>query len=219
MAADDANVVRIANQLEEWKATGTRFFATSSFQSGSGVLLHLLHRFSPGAMVVFLNTGFHFVETLLHRRRLGRMFDLRIVDVFSPVSRLEQQSGGRPLFAVDPDRCCHLNKVLPLEPFLASHDVWISGLRSAQTELRESLDEFRVGHRGCRCWHPLLGWSDESIGQYLSLHAIPRHPLDSTGMRSIGCQPCTRLSGPSGRAGRWAGLKKTECGLHLPQVT
>lgn len=205
---------RVASQISAWRASSTRFFATSSFQTASAVLLHLLHRFAPGTTVVFLNTGYHFVETLEHRRKLGGMLDLKIVDVFSPVSRVEQQRHGRPLFAVDPDRCCYLNKVLPLEPHLVAHDVWISGLRR-QTDHRRGLTEFAEGPRGVRCWYPLIDWSDDLMELYLDRYELPRHPLDSDGRGSVGCEPCTRLRPGAARAGRWAGLHKTECGLHL----
>jgi len=212
----DTKVETIARRLTSWREDGTRFFATSSFQSSSAILLHLLHTHAPGSTVCFLNTGYHFPETLIHRRALGRRFDLDIVDVFSPIARIDQQQNGQPLFAVDPDRCCYLNKVLPLEPWIAGHDIWATGVRRTQSTNRAAMSEFGETSHGCRRWHPLIAWTDDDMASYQTRWDLPLHPLDDTGTRSIGCLPCTQLTvDAAARGGRWQGLRKTECGLHL----
>ena len=212
----ESKVKAIEAQLASWQDQSRRFFATSSFQTSSCVLLHLLNRFAPGSSVCFLNTGYHFPETLVFRRELASRFDLDIVDVFSPVSRIQQQRDGQQLFAVDPDLCCHLNKVLPLEPWLASHDYWINGIRSGQSEHRATMTAFSPAAHGCQRWHPLLDWSDSMMVEYRATWNLPSHPLDPGDGRSIGCLPCTAMADSTeAREGRWRGLTKTECGLHL----
>ena len=212
----EAKVKTISTQLDSWQNEGIRFFSTSSFQTSSSVLLHLLHRFAPGTSVCFLNTSYHFPETLSFRKELECRFDLDIVDVFSPISRIQQQRDGQQLFAADPDLCCHLNKVLPLEPWLAKHDFWINGIRADQNDHRGAMTTFSEATHNCRRWHPLLDWTESMMNVYRAEWDLPNHPLDPEGDRPIGCQPCTAMPKVSeGRDGRWRGLKKTECGLHL----
>jgi phosphoadenosine phosphosulfate reductase len=214
----DGPVQRIEAELADYRRRGLRMFASSSFQTNSVVLLHLLSRFAPEVPVCFLNTGFHFPETLDFRRNLERRLGLRIVELFSPVERGQQRdAAGRLLFTSDPDHCCHLNKVLPLEPVLASHDLWINGVRAAQSETRAAMAREERGRRGILRYHPLLDWSSRMVWTYLQRHDLPSHPLEDQGYHSVGCRPCTRKVGEGldDRSGRWTGLKKTECGLHL----
>jgi phosphoadenosine phosphosulfate reductase len=221
----DTPVARIRGELSAYRASGRRMFATSSFQTNSVVLLHLLAEHAPEVPVYFLDTGFHFPETHAFRRQLADRLGLDIRVAVSPVSRIQQRDGaGRLLFTSDPDRCCHLNKVLPLEPVLATHDLWISGIRGSQSENRASLGRASTGRHGVQRFHPLIDWNGRMVHSYIERHELPRHPLDDAGYLSIGCQPCTRRlvddpgigGGLDDRGGRWAGLKKTECGLHLP---
>ena len=224
-----ARTERIRSELEAYLADGKRVFATSSFQSNSVVLLHLLSRFAPQVPVYFLQTGYHFPETLRFRRELSTRLGLEVRSLRAPVSRLRQvDSGGRLLFAADPDRCCHLNKVLPLEPVLAGHDIWVSGVRGAQSSTRAAMGRTAPGRGGVLRYHPIIDWSARDVYQYVQAHDLPAHPLEAHGYISVGCAPCTRrpmdepdLGGPEPtvdgeRAGRWAGMQKTECGLHLP---
>jgi len=221
-------LVQIGQELDEFARAGKRMFATSSFQSNSLVLLHLLSRLAPHLPVYFLQTGYHFPETLRFRRRLATELGLDVRDVRSPISRHRQcDSSGRLLFATDPDRCCHLNKVLPLEPILAENDVWISGVRASQSATRAAMGRTATGRRGILRYHPILDWTARDVHAYVTAHALPSHPLETEGYLSVGCAPCTRrpmdepdLGGPEAeadgeRAGRWAGMQKTECGLHL----
>jgi phosphoadenosine phosphosulfate reductase len=119
------------------------------------------------------------------------------------------------LFLSDPDACCRLNKVLPLEPVLAAHDIWINGVRAEQSAHRSRLDRECAGPRGVLRYHPLLSWTQEDVQAYRRRYELPAHPLDPTGRASIGCAPCTHLEqAGNGRNGRWLGLNRKECGLH-----
>lgn len=206
----------IEQRLRSLQGEGLRLFATSSFQSGSVVLLHLLSRLAPEVPVYFLNTGYHFPETLVFRDRLAERLGLRLRELFSPVPRCNQRDGrGRLLFLSDPETCCRLNKEVPLDPVLAAHDVWISGIRAEQSAHRSRLDKEAPGPHGVLRYHPLLHWIREDVALYRERHSLPLHPLDPDGTASIGCAPCTHLeSAADGRNGRWHGLRRTECGLH-----
>lgn len=207
----------IQQQLEEFQAQGKRMFASSSFQTNSVVLLHLISRFAPQTPIYFLNTGFLFPETFLFRDMLRAQWGLNIMTLRSIQSRHQQVSGdGRFLFASDPDTCCHINKVLPLEPVLQSHDIWINGVRGAQSETRKAMKKLQPAAHGILRYHPILEWDSRMMYYYIEANNLPKHPLDDAGYVSIGCQPCTRSyeDDLDGRGGRWAGLNKTECGLH-----
>jgi len=194
-------------------------FCSSSFQTQSVPLLHILSRLETPIPVVFLNTGYLFPDTLVFRDQLVARLGLRLLEVSSPVDRhLQRDPAGRLLFASDPDRCCHLNKILPMEPILQTHDVWVNGVRRDQTATRSQLQVEQPGRHGTLRFHPMLDWTARDISAYMERHNLPRHPLEEAGYPSIGCEPCTRrvdLSDPeSVRRGRWFGLQKTECGLH-----
>ena len=207
----------IQQQLEEFQAQGKRMFASSSFQTNSVVLLHLISRFAPQTPIYFLNTGFLFPETFLFRDMLRAQWGLNIMTLRSIQSRHQQVGGdGRFLFASDPDTCCHINKVLPLEPVLQSHDIWINGVRGAQSETRKAMKKLQPAAHGILRYHPILEWDSRMMYYYIEANNLPKHPLDDAGYVSIGCQPCTRSyeDDLDGRGGRWAGLNKTECGLH-----
>lgn len=214
-----ARVESFQAHLDRYRSDGLRPFATSSFQSNSVVLLHLLSRFGPEVPVYFLDTGYHFPETLAFRDRLAARLGLDVRTLRSPISReLQRDAAGRLLFCSDPDRCCELNKVLPLEPITAGYDVWISGLRGSQSAHRATLGREEPGRNGVLRYHPLIDWDARAVHGYIEEHGLPRHPLEAEGYLSVGCQPCTRkalATGLDDRSGRWAGQRKTECGLHL----
>lgn len=210
-----AHHARIEARLAGYRADGHRLFATTSCQTNSVVLLHILSQVAPDTPVYFLNTGYHFPETLAFKKDLARRLGLQIHDLFSATPRLQQRTGGRFLFTSDPDECCHLNKILPLEPILRSHDVWINGIRAGQSAVRRAMGEEQRAKFGILRYHPILGFTDEMVADYIATYSLPRHPLEAAGYRSIGCRPCTRAPAPGDeRAGRWVGMKKTECGLH-----
>ena len=214
-----AELAPIQERLAAYRAAGKRVFATTSCQTNSVVLLHVLSRLAPDTPIYFLNTGYHFPETLAFKRQLAQDFGVQIRDLFSDVPRIHQQAGGRLLFTSDPDYCCHINKVLPLEPIIRTHDVWINGIRAGQSAVRKAMQVEQPAKHGVLRYHPLLHWDGALVADYMAAHQLPRHPLDAQGYRSVGCRPCTRcpepgLAADDERAGRWTGLNKTECGLH-----
>ena len=215
-------VEAIWEQLASFDASGKRVFASSSFQTQSLPLLHILATHSQVIDIVFLDTGYHFPETLSFRDQLTERLNLNVVNVRSSVPKSEQRtSDGRLLFAADTDQCCYLNKVDPLEPYLQSHDVWISGVRADQSVVRANMKKTIPGPHGITRYHPMLDWSAKDIHAYRMHYDLPAHPLESQGYLSVGCMPCTRPyldtlgdDATPDRDGRWAGQTKTECGLH-----
>lgn len=207
-----------ARHLRGYRRRGLNLVATSSFQPGSGVLLHLLAEVAPSVPVYFVDTGFHFPETLRYRDALASHFGLTVRTV-SPAHPSERCPPlPRP---GDPDLCCHARKVLPLDPVLARAQVWITGVRASQTAARGGFRTEQPGRADTLRYHPLLPWRGADVAAHLEAHGIPRHPLEARGFGSVGCRPCTRASNRSRdldcRAGRWAGREKTECGLHLEE--
>ena len=185
-------------EVMEWVASAVdRLAVATSFQSSGLVILHLLRGIRPGLPVLFLDTGFHFPETLAFKDDLARMWDLEIVELRGPHGSPEGQARtyGPELFRRDPDACCEINKVQPLQRALEQFDGWIAGIRRDQSPLRANTPD---------------------VESYISAHEIPTHPLLEEGYRSIGCWPCTRpvSSGETERAGRWDGSDKRECGIH-----
>ena len=204
------------SRLQEWEKEGKRLFVTSSFQTHSIPLLHMLDRTGVHIPVYFLDTGYLFPETLSYKDQIQKMIELPIEPLRSEIPKhLQRDNDGALLFTSDPDRCCYLNKTLPLEPILASHDVWISGVRRDQNANRKQMKEEERTPNGVVRFHPLLDWTAKDIYDYIKAHDLPRHPLENKGYLSIGCEPCTRKFDLNNeRDARWAGLNKTECGLH-----
>ena len=215
------NFQEIKTKIFDYKRDGKKLFTTSSFQSHSIVLLHILSRIDPEIPVVFINTRYHFPETLMFRDKITERFGLNMVDLKPEVSRIAQKSpDGRLLFASDPDYCCFLNKTQPMEKWLIANDVWINGVRADQSAARSAMKvEQNAPHNSIR-FHPMLDWNSKSIYDYRMKYQLPEHPLDSKGYVSIGCEPCTRILNPEmlEREARWYGLNKTECGLHADLI-
>lgn len=212
----------IAAKIQDYKKNDLKLFTTSSFQTHSMVLLHMLSRIDKTIPVYFIHTGYHFPETLFYRDQISNLFGLNLKNVFSTTAKINQRDvNGKLLFASDPDYCCYLNKVAPLEPILAEHDVWINGVRADQGEVRKNFKVEEKAKFGVTRFHPMLDWNGKMIYDYIREYNIPHHPLEEKGYFSIGCEPCTRkwdLEMDS-RDGRWYGLKKTECGLNTELVT
>ncbi|MBI5542014.1 MAG: phosphoadenylyl-sulfate reductase [Bacteroidia bacterium] len=211
----------IERQIKLYKHQGKRLFATSSFQTQSVVLLHIMSQIDKSIPVYFMNTGYLFPETTQYKDLLQNKFDLNIIDLKPIVPKiLQKDNQGNLLFTSDPDYCCFLNKVQPLDAILAEHDVWINGVRADQSKVRSELfvEDF-APHNVVR-FHPMLDWTKQMIYAYIKEHNLPRHPLDEQGFVSIGCEPCTRkmVITDDERMGRWFGMNKTECGLNTDLV-
>lgn len=213
-----------ADRILAWAAhVVPRFVVTSSFGASSAVLLHLVSQLSRDVPVLFLDTGFHFPETLAYRRTIARELGLTVLDIRPDLSVGQQDARyGPALHDRDPDVCCGLRKTLPLRTALRSFDGWATGVRRSQTPERAGTPVVEARPHDGR-WlvkvAPLARWSDDDVTAYMNRHGLPQHPLVAEGYPSIGCAPCTRpaTEGIDPRAGRWAGFEtKTECGLHLP---
>jgi phosphoadenosine phosphosulfate reductase len=194
-----------------------RLATTSSFQTQSVVLLHLVGQTRPDIPVIFLDTGYHFAETLAYRDRLVQQFNLTLRIVRPTLSRAESiRRYGDALYKQDPDLCCYLNKVEPMQRALHDRDAWISGIRRDQTLARAHAQPVEQLTNGRIKINPLVTWTHRDLWSYIHRHALPTHPLFSQGYLSVGCAPCTApvTDTDDERAGRWAGSGKTECGLH-----
>jgi phosphoadenosine phosphosulfate reductase len=193
----------------------------SSFGKDGMVLIDLARRLRPNIPVLFLDTGYHFPETLALRDRLQEERGVAVVNVRPEASVAEQDARlGPDLFARDPDRCCALRKVAPLQAALAGRTAWLTGVRRSQHGGREAtpLVEWQELPRGGGIYkvNPLAGSTLAGVEAYLVEHDLPVNPLWAQGYPSVGCAPCTVSVAPGEgeRAGRWKGRGKSECGIH-----
>lgn len=209
-------IPEIKSQLERYRQMGKKMFLTSSFQTHSIPLLHIVSTIDREIPILFINTGFHFPETLSFRDEVAERFNLNLIDVRSFSSKLDQRDPqGNFYFTSDPDRCCFLNKTQPLEPYLMAFDVWINGVRADQNANRKNMKAEQAAPNGVTRFHPILDWNSKMIFEYAKEHDLPRHPLEEKGYLSVGCEPCTqKYDATDDRGGRWFGQNKTECGLH-----
>lgn len=209
-AVDDALYGAAPEEILGWAYDrfGDDVVLTSSFQDC--VLVHLATRVRPQARVVFLDTGFHFPETLAYLHRVEKVLEIAVEVVTSGLAEDEHPCGT--------DHCCELRKVAPLRRLLAGQAAWVTGIRRVDTPER-------AGARAI-AWdpgkavvkvNPIVSWTDDDVEDYIDAHCLPRHPLTYVGYSSIGCAPTTEPpgEGTGPRSGRWAGTAKTECGLHL----
>ena len=149
--------MEIKEYIDKYRGQGLKVFASSSFQTQSIPLLHLLSVADNAIPIYFLNTGFHFPETLNFRDEVAERFGLNVVDVSSQVPKIQQRNEkGRMLYTSDPDYCCYLNKVQPLEPVLQEFDVWISGVRADQSATRKAMSIEQEAQSGVLRFHPML---------------------------------------------------------------
>jgi len=185
---------------------------TVSFGGPGVVLAHMLGRIDKTAPIYFLDTGFHFPQTLEFKARFTEQYGLNVID-------LKPATDPGPLYQTDPDRCCWIRKVEPMQRTLPEFDAWVSALRADQAKTRSGVEVLEYhdadGHALVKVY-PLASWSRDTVWQYIRENQIPYHPLHDSGFTSIGCWPCTRATRPGEdeRAGRWSGMGKTECGLH-----
>ncbi len=208
--------------LQEKLAQAQGVCVTSSFQAEDVVLLHMVRAILPRVPVVFLETGYHFPETLAYRDRIATEWDLNLINIVPSQSVAAQEAQFGILHQSAPDRCCALRKVGPLFDALASYQVWVTGLRRQQSKSRAHLqidEDFKLpGGATLRKLNPLADWSTRDVWEYASANAIPLLPLYDLGYTSIGCAPCTSLPADPNdpRSGRWSG-RKLECGIHLQE--
>lgn len=209
-----------AEQLIAWVAENfdTRAVAVACSMADA-VLPTLVADQLPGVDVLFLDTGYHFAETYATRNEVASAIDVTIVDVLPEHTVAEQDSVlGKDLFARDPGACCAARKVAPLNRALRGYELWFTGVRrdEAPTRINTPLIEWDE-RNGLVKVNPLAAWSFDELQDYATAHSVVLNPLLTQGYPSIGCAPCTKpvSAGDDPRSGRWAGLEKTECGLHL----
>ncbi|WP_434921978.1 phosphoadenylyl-sulfate reductase [Glutamicibacter sp. PAEs-4] len=213
-----------------WEATAEQVVAFAAEHLGAdevavacsmadAVLPHLVAAQLPKVDVLFLETGYHFAETHVTRDEVARTLDVNVVDVLPELSVAEQdEKFGKALFSRDPAACCQLRKMDPLARSLSGYSAWFTGVRrdEAPTRSNTPLVVFDEKH-GLVKFNPVAPWNFDQLIGYATEHQVPVNLLLSNGYPSIGCQPCTRpvAEGEDPRAGRWAGLSKTECGIHV----
>lgn len=193
-----------------------RIALVSSFGAESAVLLHLVAQVDPTTPVIFTDTGHLFPETLAYRDLLAERLALTDLRTTGPDPLLlTARDAGNKRWTYDPDGCCELRKVEPLQRALAPFEGWISGRKGFQAVTRAALPRFE-DESGRLKINPLADWSKLDLDHYFAAHALPCHPLEAQGYPSIGCTPCTTpvRPGEDARAGRWRGFDKVECGIH-----
>ena len=193
---------------------------TCSFQAEDMVVLHMMRQIEPRVPVIFLETGYHFPETIEYRDRMAADWDLNIINVEPEITVAQQESQFGILNQTAPDRCCAIRKVDPLFRALANYETWVTGLRRQQSKSRANLQPeepftLPTGHTLAKL-SPLAEWTTRDVWHYAGAHGIPLLPLYELGYTSIGCAPCTSLPSDSNdpRSGRWSG-RKLECGIHV----
>lgn len=197
--------------------TGTSGYVVAS-NMADAVLVDLAAKVRPGVDVLFLDTGYHFVETIGTRDAVTAVYDVNVLNVTPEHSVAEQdQLFGRNLFAREPGECCRMRKVEPLGKALRGYSAWVTGLRRVEAATRHGAPLISWDKAfGLVKINPLATWSDEDMQAYIDANDVLVNSLVDDGYPSIGCEPCTSrpVAGADPRSGRWAGLAKTECGLH-----
>ena len=206
-----------------WNYFGDKAAIGTSFQGSGLVIIDHAIRNGCNFPIFTIDTGLLFPETLELKKKLEDFWDVKIQSVH-PEQTIEEQKKtmGPELWKTNPDSCCQMRKVLPLQSRLSSWDVWITGLRRGQSDQRKStnvlemyeFDKLRESY--IFKLNPMVNWSREKVWSYIKDHKIPYNTLHDKGYRSIGCWPCTKAisDGQHERAGRWEGFNKTECGIH-----
>jgi phosphoadenosine phosphosulfate reductase len=209
--AEAADLLRWADQR-----FGAEYVVASNMQDA--VLIDMAAKVRPGVDVLFLDTGYHFAETIGTRDAVSEVYDVNVVNVTPEHSVAEQDALlGKNLFARDPNECCRLRKVAPLSKALQGYSAWVTGLRrvEAPTRANAPLISFDAAF-GLVKINPLAAWTDEDVQKYIEANNVLVNPLVFDGYPSIGCAPCTArpVDGADPRSGRWQGMGKVECGLH-----
>lgn len=218
---------KAGRDLEEASAQDVLRWATSTFgdrfaiasSMGDGLMAHLASSVASGVDVVFLDTGYHFAETIGTRDAVDQVYDVTVRTVL-PLLTVAQQDAehGAELWRRDPDACCAMRKVEPLERALAPYDAWASGIRRDESPTRATTGVVEWDARRSKVKvNPIAAWTQDDVDTYVAEHGVLVNPLVDDGYPSIGCAPCTRRVAPGedARSGRWVGAQKTECGLHV----
>lgn len=208
-----------AEDLLAWtdRHFGGSYVVASNMQDA--VLVHLAAKVRPGVEVLFLDTGYHFPETIGTRDAAESVYDITVLNV-TPEHTVEQQDRllGKGLYSRDPGECCRLRKVVPLGRALGNYAAWVTGIRRVESPTRANapLISFDEAFKLVKV-NPLASWTDEDMQAYIESHEVLVNPLVDEGYPSIGCAPCTArpTAGADPRSGRWQGSSKTECGLHV----
>jgi phosphoadenosine phosphosulfate reductase len=195
---------------------GGNYIVASNMQDA--VLVDLASKVRPGVDVLFLDTGYHFVETIGTRDAVEAVYDINVVNV-TPENTVEKQDElfGKDLFAREPNECCRMRKVEPLSKALRGYSAWVTGIRRVEAPTRANAPLISWDKAfGLVKINPIAAWTDEEMQAYIDDKDVLVNPLVFEGYPSIGCAPCTAkpVEGADPRSGRWAGLSKTECGLH-----
>jgi phosphoadenosine phosphosulfate reductase len=203
-----------AEEILRWAVDefGTKLVVAASM--AEAVLVDMLAKIRSDIPVVFIDTGYHFAETVGTRDAVAATYDLPLISVRPQLTVVGQDAvHGPKLYERDPDLCCRMRKVVPLDRALAPYKAWAAGSRRSETEGRKRLRAVDWdARRGKVKIHPLVAWTDEDVARYVADNNVIVNPLLSDGYDSVGCWPCTRRG--AGRDGRWAGSAKTECGIH-----
>lgn len=184
---------------------------TSSFGATSGILMSMVSKAAPGHPVHFIDTTFLFPKTIEYKNMLVEKLNMNIIHILPDASE-NINARNISLWEKDPDKCCHINKVKPFDPYKMNKKIWVSGLLMNATPFRANLDIFERRNNIIKM-HPNIDTSASQFDMYLVDNDIPPHPMKQEGFNSVGCTHCT-VKG-KGREGRWAGKGKTECGIHL----
>jgi phosphoadenosine phosphosulfate reductase len=207
-----------ADELLRWtdKHFGGDYIVASNMQDA--VLVDLAAKVRPGVDVLFLDTGYHFVETIGTRDAVEAVYDINVVNV-TPENEVAKQDElfGKDLFAREPNECCRMRKVEPLGKALQGYSAWVTGIRRVEAPTRANAPLISWDKAfGLVKINPIATWTDEEMQAYIDDNDVLVNPLVFEGYPSIGCAPCTAkpVEGADPRSGRWAGLSKTECGLH-----
>ena len=207
-----------ATDLLTWtdETFGRHYVVASNMQDA--VLVDLAAKVRPGVDVLFLDTGYHFVETIGTRDAVEAVYDINVLNV-TPQHTVAEQDAllGKDLFAREPNECCRMRKVEPLSKALRGYSAWVTGIRRVEAPTRANAPLVSWDKAfGLVKINPLAAWSDEDMQNYIDANDVLVNPLVFEGYPSIGCAPCTAkpVDGADPRSGRWAGLSKTECGLH-----
>ncbi|NEE01440.1 phosphoadenylyl-sulfate reductase [Phytoactinopolyspora halotolerans] len=206
-----------AQDVVRWahETFGDAFVLTASM--ADGVLCHVASQAVPGIRVLFLDTGYHFAETIGTRDAIASAYDITVETVGHPLTVPEHEASYGKLYETYPDLCCAMRKVFPLDRAIRPYTAWASGVRRAENPGRAAAPVVGWDPRRKKVKvNPLATWSDEQVDDYIAEHDILVNPLQQLGYASIGCEPCTQpvSDGEDPRAGRWAGKAKTECGIH-----